>query len=196
MSDYEEIVETVGDYRAKIVIDRDAEKPDYFGSVPVLQIDTGYYGGMTAEAFNDQARGFEDAFNRLSDLVNGNGYTYEVFERYLRIFHGTTVIDSYNIGVTREYGYIGFDTAQWRDEVGADPERLKEERILSEVEAWASGDVWGVVIEKRVKWSTDDEDYEDTETWEEVEDGACWGYYGQSYAEETAREELKGWTKE
>jgi hypothetical protein len=190
MSAYEEIVEESGDYRAVIKLDDSAEKPESYGMTPVLQIDTGYYGGYKAEAFNPQAEDFVHAFNVLSDLENGNGYAYEVFERYLRIFHGATKVESHNIGVSREYGYLAFDTAAWREEVGVG-ESFEAEDILYDVRAWAEGDVWGVGLEKKVTWSTEEEDYEDFDQWEETPDGFVWGYYGHEYAEEEARGMLK-----
>lgn len=189
---HEEIVETEGKFRAKIMLDEGAEKPEWDGMVPVLQLDRSMYGGTKAEAFNPQAEKFVDAFNRLADLEAGNGYIYENFERYLRIFHGATVVSSYNVGHYREYGYVGFDTAEWREAMGiTDLDRLKEEKILYDVQAWAEGDVWGISVEKLVTWSTDEEDFEDMDTWEEVDGTSCWGYYGQEYAEEEAKAELK-----
>jgi hypothetical protein len=188
--EYSEVVEESGDYRAKIIVDSDAQKPDWDGQAFVLQTDSSHYASIKAEAFTDHAEPFVDAFNRLSDLYYGNGYQYEVFERYLRIFHGATKVDSYNVGVTREYGYVAFDTAAWREEMGVS-DSFKDEDILHDVRAWAEGDVWGVGLEKRVRWSTDDEDYEDMDTWVEDEDGFVWGYYGHDYAEQEAKDLLK-----
>lgn len=183
---YSEIVETSADgkFRAKITVDEDAQEPYDDGAVPILRID--YIGyGYRAEAFNRQAEDYVDAFNSLMEY-----HDMEVFERYLRIFHGTTVYREYNTRMTREYGYIGFDTAVWRESMGVDPERFKGENILSEVEAWASGDVWGIAVEKLVTWSTEEEDYDDFDQWEEVDDTAVWGFYGQEWAEQEARAEL------
>ena len=190
MSEYQEIVEQSGDYRAVIKLDDSPEKPESYGMVPVLQIDSNGYGSVKAEAFNDQAEPFVHAFNVLSDLYHGNGYQYEVFERYMRIFHGATKVDSYNVGTIREYGYVGFDTAAWREEVGVG-ESFEREDILEEVRAWAEGDVWGVGLEKRVTWSTDEEDYDDMDTWEEIDDGFVWGFYGHRWAEQEALDSLK-----
>ncbi len=190
MSEYEEIVEESGDYRAVIKLDDSPEKPESYGMVPVLQIDSNGYGSVKAEAFNEQAEPFVHAFNVLSDLYHGNGYQYEVFERYLKIFHGATKVDSHNVGRSREYGYVAFDTAAWREEVGTGPS-FADEDILEEVRAWAEGDVWGVGLEKRVTWSTDEEDYDDMDTWEETADGFVWGFYGHRWAEQEAKDLLK-----
>jgi hypothetical protein len=183
---YFEIVETSanGKFRAKITVDEDAQKPDYESEAPILQLEAGGYNGYTIEAFNSQAEPYVDAAERL--IWQG----VEVFERYLRIFHGTTVFSEYNTNRSREFGYIGFDTAVWRESMGVSPEQLKEENILSEVEAWASGDVWGVSVEKLVSWSTEDEDYDDFDDWEEVPDTAVWGWYGHAWAEQEAKAEL------
>jgi hypothetical protein len=197
--EYSEVVTTSedGKFRVKIVQDQDAQMPDWYGMVPVMQIDTGYYGSVKATAFNEHAQPYVDAFNRLSDLGNGNGYSYEVFERYMRIFHGTVAVDSYNVGVIREYGYVAFDTAAWREEMGCSEEQMKEEErkgdLLHDIQAWAEGDVWGIVIEKLVSWSTEDEDFDDFNDWEEVRDESVWGYYGQEYAEESAKEMLESY---
>lgn len=190
MSEYEEIVETSGDYRAVIKLDHDAQKPEDWGMVPVIQTDSDGYGSIKGEAFNEHAEPYVDAFNRLCDSYYGNGYQYEVFERYMRIFHGATKVDAYNVGVSREYGYVAFDTAAWREEVGTGPS-FAEEDILYDVRAWAEGDAWGVGLEKRVTWSTDEEDYDDMDTWEETDDGFVWGFLGREYAEQEARDLLK-----
>ena len=198
MSEYEEIVGESGDYRAVIKLDDGAEKPEWDGMVPVLQIDSNGYGSVKAEAFNEQAEPYVHAFNVLADLYHGNGYIHEVFDRYMRIFHGTVAIDSHNLGVSREFGYVAFDTAAWREEMGCTEEQMKDEErkgdLLHDVRAWAEGDIWGVGLEKRVTWSTEAEEYEDHDTWEETEDGFVWGHYGHDYAEESARELLKAQT--
>jgi hypothetical protein len=195
VSEYEEIVEESGDYRAVIKLDMDAQQPEDYGMVPVLRIDSNGYGSVKAEAFNEHAEPYVHAFNVLSDLYHGNGYVHEVFDRYMRIFHGTVAIDSYNLGTSREYGYVAFDTAEWREKMGCTEDQMRKEEkdgdLLHDVRVWAEGDVWGVGLEKRVTWSTEDEDYEDMDQWEETPDGFVWGFYGHEYAEQEARDLLK-----
>ncbi len=56
-------------------------------------------------------------------------------------------------------------------------------------EAWAFGNVWGYVIGKPEL----DEDGDETGDFEEIEDGSCWGFYGdpsESGLEETAIAEI------
>lgn len=59
------------------------------------------------------------------------------------------------------------------------------EWLLEEIEAWASGDVYGFVVEKAVKYrirkecineERESQDYVETE-WEETD--SCWGFYGE-----------------
>jgi hypothetical protein len=193
VSEYEEIVETFGDYRAVIKLDTDAQEPYNDGATPIFRLEASneWYRGYSAEAFNLQASPYLDAFRRFEN----SGNHLEIFERYLRIFHGTIKVQQWNVGIDREWGYLAFDTAAWREEVGAPLKSLEKEDYLSEVRSWAEGDVWGVGVEKRVRWSTDEEDYEDMDTWEETPDGFVWGYYGQQWAEEEARGMLEQYKK-
>ena len=48
--------------------------------------------------------------------------------------------------------------------------------------AWAFGDVYGCVVEKRADFlepGDDPDDFEDA--WEEIPDGSCWGFYGSDF---------------
>lgn len=181
---YSEVVETKGQYRAVIIADEDAAIPDWDGMYPTLQIDNYSVGPLLGE-------GAADFAVILSTFISAVPEPLETFERYLRIFHGTTQFATYNLGKSREYGYVAFDTAKWRESQGIDhPEHIKEEDMLSDVRSWAEGDVWGVRIEKLVTWSTEDEEVEDQDLsdWEELE--SVWGHYGREYAEQSAREAL------
>lgn len=64
------------------------------------------------------------------------------------------------------------------------------EWLISELEAWGDGDVYGFVVEEKVvsqihkeytNVERDDEDYEEEE-WEETD--SCWGFYGDIWKEE------------
>lgn len=180
-----DIIATTDNYRVRLELDTDPAEPnDIDGMVPVLRVGGGYSTDGPAEAFNRQANGFEDAFNRFGDIARSNAHQREIFARYARIFLGTLKVEEWNVGISNEYGYIGFDTAEWRDSMGiVDTSRLMDEDYLSEVSAWVTGDVYGFIIER-----TDREDPEEDYDWEEVE--ACWGLVGRDYAEQTAREEL------
>lgn len=193
MSDYLDIVEESDGYRVRLEPDSDPTEPsDSDAMVPVLRIDSDGWG-KSAEAFNNQANGFEDAFNHFAESASGR--TLEVFERFVRIFHGATKVETWNVGISNEYGYLGFDTAEWRETVGAPLDRLKAEDYLEEVRDWATGEVYGYIVEKQFHYTKtylEDPDYneEDTE-WSEVEDGSCWGLVGRNWAEQAARDALK-----
>lgn len=114
----------------------------------------------------------------------------DVLERYLRIFHGTTVVQWY----TNAAEYLAFDTKDWRDAMGiTDLARLASEDLFADFRAFCEGDVWSWVLEEQVTWervtSVDDPDLPATRlTWEEV--SSCSGIYGRKYAEESATESL------
>lgn len=191
MSAYEEIVEESGDYRAVIKLDDSAEKPYDDGATPILSREFRGYGARW-EAVNSQADDLAGLLNELEQR-----FEEDDIERFLRIFVGAYSVEWDSSSNCR---YLAFDTPEWREKMGLtdeymagaelDPSKLAE-GSLKEILAWAEGDVWGVGLEKRVRWSTEDEDYEDMDTWEEDEDGFVWGYYGHEYAEQEARDLLK-----
>lgn len=180
---YSEEVEVKGKYRASIIADEDAQVPDWDGMYPTLQLDNYSVGPLLGDDAVDFAV-------TLSTFMASVSNPLETFERYLRIFHGTTQFATHNIGHWREYGYVAFDTAKWRETHGVTVEGVKQENLLADVIAWADGDVWGVRVEKLVKWTTDDDDapVQETHDWEDIE--TVWGYYGREYAEQEARDML------
>lgn len=180
---YSEVVESKGQYRASIILDDDAQMPDWDGMYPTLQVSS---DGVTP-LLGDDAGDFAVI---LATFNNSVSKPLEAFERYLRIFHGTTQFATHNIGRSREYGYVAFDTAKWRETHSVGAAQVKGENLLADVIAWAEGDVWGVRVEKLVKWATDDADVVPNEihAWEEIE--TVWGYYGQTYAEQEAHDML------
>lgn len=40
---------------------------------------------------------------------------------------------------------------------------------------WCTGEVYGAIVEKCVTWTTDEDDFDDKQEWEEID--ACWGFY-------------------
>lgn len=75
----------------------------------------------------------------------------------------------------RKFGLdtTGWDAARWE----------KELRLTADLySAWAWGDVYGYIVEKRADFLEPDDDPDDFEdSWEEID--ACWGYYGRDFAE-------------
>lgn len=73
---------------------------------------------------------------------------------------------------------FGLDTTGW------DAARWEKELCLTAdlYSAWAWGDVYGYIVEKRADFLEPDDDPDDFEdSWEEID--ACWGYYGEDFAE-------------
>lgn len=191
---YEDILETSedGQFRVKLVADEDAEEPYDEGQSPLIRLD--YRGGYW-HAEHIMVSGSRPTGNdtRIEEAATrfGSSRSQELFEKYLRAYHGASQIEWWS---SQDYVYVTYDTAEWRAWAGFEDGDLPPAGAinLNEYRAWCEGDVWGWVIEKRVHWNatTDDPDFEDRESdvWEREDD--CWGYYGYDYAKETALEEL------
>lgn len=200
----EEIIEERGEFRVRLELDTDAAKPEDAGQCPILQVIVKQYEGYAATEFNEQAAGFAYPFDRFITAFGAVSQhkAIRVFERYLRVFRGTKSFATYHLGYSREYGYIAFDTKAWLEEIGVTDENPdiepvdRAEPCLDEIKAWAEGDVWGWIVERKVRWQRLGSDGEPVfltepntmETWEEV--SSCWGFYGRDYAESAAKEAL------
>lgn len=193
-------------FRVRLVSDESGEKPYDEGAVPVLSRDFNYYRGEF-EAVNDQARPYEDAVTEAWNRLNRDS---DVLARYLRIFHGAYSImeDS-----SSNCAYLAFDTAAWRESHGltdeyldAHPDVLDRQKLaegsLNEVMAWANGEVYGWVLERRLKVSkvyTDPVTGDEVRSssgevvWEEVD--SCFGFYGYDMAKEAAEEAFEDYSK-
>jgi hypothetical protein len=193
-----DIIKENENYRVRLVLDEYPEKPYDEGATPILSREFHGYGARW-EAFNEAGEGFAHALNELFDRF-GRQDGEEVVERYLRIFHGAYSVTWDSSEYNR---YVSFDTAEWREKVGLTDEWLNahsterdklSEGSLKEVMAWANGDVYGYIVEKKLstyKTYTDPQTLEvvteeEDEEWVEVEDGSCYGFYGREWAEESA----------
>lgn len=133
-------------------------------------------------------------------------HDFRVVARWLRIFHGATVVlplySNWNGGFNITAGdvtdapaagdYIGvtFDTPATRKASGLEPSYRAEmaASLASDVQhyaSWADGDVWGYTVQ--TAW-VDDGDGEIT-GWDATDD-SCWGFIGQDWAEQAAEEAL------
>jgi len=166
---YEEILQTRGRFRVKLVNDEYPHEPYDDGQSPLLQLD---YSGHGYRADHVMATGRPlDDDARIEEAAERWGSQLELLEKYLRAYYGVTriVMDS---GITRGVTYITYDPVKWREHVGAPAGSVD----MSEWRAYCEGDVWGWVVEKLVSWHTDDPGYEDHDEWEHED--SCWGYYG------------------
>jgi hypothetical protein len=196
---HSEIVETRGKYRAIIEIDEIVSKPDgdFFGTV-VYVFDRGGCELM-AHAYSHPAEDF------------GLGHLWEHYrdmglvERYLRIWEGIVGFDYFE---TRDGKYVNVVTRKDLEIWGWDPDdpaswpknddgttRRPEQNNLDEWRAYSEGDVWFVRVEKNVTWTTDDDEFQDHDDWTEIDDTVVHGYYGQEWAEQSARAVLDVYTK-
>lgn len=202
MTEYLDIIEENDDYRVRLEHDDSGEKPYDEGAVPILSREFRGYGSRW-EAVNDQAEGLTGLLNALEER-----FEEEDIERFIRIFLGAYSVKWDSSDNCR---YLAFDTAEWREKVGITDEWLNRESdmkmdpselasgSLEEVIAWANGEVYGYILERKVTGRKvyDGEDINDAEPfeeWQEVE--SCWGFYGRDYAEEEAKSEFKSYTED
>lgn len=198
------IVKENDNFRAYLRYDDSGEKPYDEGAVPILSREFNRYA-YSFEGVNEQGEAYAAL---ITDAWNRFNHDDDVLARYLRIFHGAYSVlwDS-----SSNYAYLAFDTAAWRESAGLDDEWLDRpgndrqrlaEGSLNEVMAWANGEVYGWIVERKVKTVTVRTDYvtgdelgsaEGVE-WEEVD--ACWGFYGEEYARQAATEAFDNATGE
>jgi hypothetical protein len=188
MSEYSEVIETEGDYRVRIIADKGPEAPEADCEPPLLRIERGQLE-FRRNTYGTDGK-VREAFDRWTSRPGDDGW--KLFVKYLRAYLGVKVIQTWqdSTGVW----YVSYDCPAWREYAGlsADDDLSDTDLVGGDWKAYVEGDVWGIVTEKRVTWTTGDEDYEDRETWEETGDfAASWGYYGRKYAEEEARAALK-----
>ena len=183
-----------GVFRAELRADEygDIDSPrDYAGRVAVIAC-------ADSRTYN-----FPQEDDEVVHALRDDMHSHAVIARWLKVFHGATVVlplfedgrGGLWCGGENELGGRGlvFDTpdsrkAAWGDETPTREQVAEALRAeVKEYSQWATGDVWGVIIEQLVSVDTSD----GAQTWEEV--GACFGYVDQEWAEQSAREELVTW---
>lgn len=204
MSEYLDIVKENDSYRVRLEYDDSGEKPYDEGAVPILSREFRSYSSRW-EAVNEQGKDFESI---ISELYNRFDNEEVVIERFLKIFYGAYSVEWNS---SQDNRYLAFDTAAWREKVGLSDEWLDAhtmergklaEGSLSEIMAWANGEVYGWIVERKLATYTTYKDHKTGETvretesedWEQVD--SCWGFYGDEYAREAATEEFDRVTKE
>jgi hypothetical protein len=171
-----------GRFRVRLVHDEHAENPRHDAETlaHVITIDT--HGGQYHPVDMDGG-----PLAEMWERLKWNRWTgIDTFTRYVSIFHGGIVLESSPTGGPRSLWYMTGEEA-----VALDAGLLTEgyiEAEMEEYEAWASGDVWGFVVEERADWTRDDDEDEHMQTWEHVD--SCFGFYGRTYARSQAREAL------
>lgn len=126
------------------------------------------------------------------ERIKGHPDAVDIFERWARIFHGAvTLYDTPHDGPSAVWYIMPAGIAEVPDP------RATLEASRDEYRAWASGEVYGYIIEEAVDWRrVDGKDDNGMTTWQEVDDdGSCWGLIGYQYAEEEARREFAAFLK-
>lgn len=167
------------EYRVSIAYDPEPTEPHDDGAWPILRVSYRHFD-YVADAFNKQAEPYVEKFNELFDRLR----ELRNWERFCKIFLGSSRVEEYGFNRGTDYAYIAFDTPEWREAVGA-PEDLSDEDPLAEVKAWIEGDVYGIVAHKRYN---PDSTLEEDEDWADFEEGYwVWGFYTRKWAEDAAR---------
>jgi hypothetical protein len=184
-------------FRVRVELDDGADMPYDDGSVPLWRVE---YRGIGWRAEQVEMTSFDASDVALGDAVEKFGGTTEpLVERWLKAFHGTTVVETWHSG---DAWYLAADTATWREAMGVTPEQIRKEAergsLMAEYQAWVQGQVYGYVVERKAVTYTVVTDAADgkvigtrrEETWVEVDEGSLWGLYGYERATRAAEEAL------
>jgi hypothetical protein len=182
-----EILETAGKFRVRLEVDTDPQNPrqefDHLANVITLKgqryIDVDKNGGP-----------LQYGWDYFADRENG----VDLFIRWARMVHGVVAIEDNPIEGARSIWYLMPDKAA---ESTWEPQKVIESEIR-EYRSWAEGEVYGYIIERSVTWVPKDEPEGEVEmsTWEEVDEGSCWGFIGYDYAKEAALEAFEPYKAE
>jgi len=183
---YESFESKSGDFVAHLYVDQSAPNPrqDFDHFVHVLTInDFGRFVNV-----DDDGGPLQYIWDRIAMEVPDE-HAVEVFERYVRIFHGGVVLEHHDPenGPHTLWYLTGLDVETHG--IG-DPEAfVRSER--DEYAAWASGDCWGFVVEERVVYERAIKTGDTGKDWMwryERTDDSCWGIYGYEWAASMARD--------
>jgi hypothetical protein len=164
--------------RINIVGDMDPSEPYDDGGSPLFRISYSSFGfGWSVEQVQNVTsyKAEADLIEAISKSLRRANSNDGVRDRYLSIWFGVTAVETWHSG---EYLYLTCDPADWREKVGAPAGSIS----LAEWRAYCLGDVYGVVQEQLVEWTSPDG--RTMPLWEEVD--SCWGFYGIDAAKEYA----------
>lgn len=182
------------DPRVVAVIERDSE---YGGGhidgdvyAPAFYWDR-QWGGVDGEAgstfMDDQSRSIMERLAYARDKFYDKRMPWEVVERYLRIFHATTMAQA-SSSIDRYAQAVVLNTPTWREHVGYTGDPFADDILAGDVADWTAaldGDVYGVGWAVNEGRRLDDADID-------IDDGAwdvtieCWGLLGDDYAQQSA----------
>lgn len=181
-----DVLETAGKYRVRLEVQQDQQD-----SNPRTNQDCNL-----ANVITPTQQRYIDIDENGGPLQEGWDYfsvrpdSEKLFARWALMAHGVTVVVHNPHDGAWGLWYVMPDKMAEVGE-GVTPEQIIEGEFR-EYQAWASGEVYGHVIEKRTHWTSEDD--QEMDTWEHVD--SCWGYIGREYAEEAAREAFEGYASE
>lgn len=157
-------------HRVMLAPDESPSEPDNDGSTPLIRLDYGLDGWHAEQVTSITSYVVP---SEIVTAVQRCWVSHDLFDRYLRVWHGTTDVIWWHSG---DFWYVTFDTADWREAMGL-PLDAVVPVSMDEWQAYCEGDVYGLVLEAKHTWTSDDGR---TETRWEVED-SVWGFYGEQY---------------
>lgn len=175
-----------GNERIVLAYDEGPSIPYDDGSTPILAI---YPWGEVSQITECTSYVVDSdiiaTLRRCNELHGGQ----DLFERYLRIFHGATSVEWH---VNGDF-YVTFDTADWRERVGLTDGYIKAhfDRPVANMDEWVAycdGEVYWARLEEKARWHREGS-ADVTETWETVD--SIGGFYGYEGAVEGAKEYLQ-----
>jgi hypothetical protein len=184
-----EVLATRGDLRVRLVLDDCADEPYDGGRSPILRLyPLRSWGGWRAEYIDSIGAYTPAAADHIMTAAQKWAADPDLFERYLRMFHGTTTVQWYDgRRGGGDFVYVTFDTADWRAHYDLS-DHIAALVDLSDWRAYCEGDVYGYIVEQRATWQRTNpagEVVDTRETWEPVD--SYWGFYGHQYAETAGR---------
>jgi len=189
---YSEILKEENNFRVKLINDEYASEPWDDGHSPLIRIERRYSESAEHVMVGSRPTGDDDRIAEAAARWSHPG-DHAKFEKYLRAYYAVTQVKWYGPNDATDSTYVSYDTAAWREYVGAPEKSVNMDEWISYLE----GDVYGYRVERKVHvyqdkriHSGDDFRTESTEydEWEEVD--SCWGFYGHEYATEAAEEAL------
>lgn len=195
---YDKAFATTSDPRVVVLIERERYYDDPIDGdayAPAFHFDAGHAAVAASTFMDDASVDIADRYLAArAYFVNrhyrkgGRQMDYNTAsERYLRIFHDTTVIDITS-SIDRNAGVTLLNTPTWRAHVGLDTLQAGEKAIADDAEEWQhalDGDVFGIGYAVNADRLTDDEEIDLLDgSWEEAID--CWGLLGEDYAKSEA----------
>lgn len=182
--DDREVIATIGDYRAVIIRDDYANRPDACGTGAVIRLDARYPWRFTVEYADC---GLEDSHTSAAGEYVGHVAAERVADAFAsRLATAAQYTDEWREAAELIARRMGFNVHEFSSTVHQSgdtflmlsPHDARE--AASEWQAWLDGEVYAAAVEYR-------ED-SDSDTWHESV--AVWGHYGEEYAAESAREML------